>query len=189
MRSTKPARRPSSRPGPVDRRSSPTWSDTPSRFTTDASTSPCTSPSRWWDTSSVSSPRRGPSSSTPDKNGREALMPNLTISQTRPGARAQLRFARFSPTRPARCSTWCGASPSPRRHRFSTFSARRGDSHREVARLGRRQRGRQRTDPRGAALRLGAAGPMRVPRSNASVHVRRAAPDAYASAPRTSPSG
>jgi large subunit ribosomal protein L2 len=66
-----PATRTWCAPGRARRRSSRRWSGTRSRFTTAASTCPCSSQSRWSATSSGSSRRRGPSAATPATAQRE----------------------------------------------------------------------------------------------------------------------
>jgi ribosomal protein L22 len=80
-------------------RSSPTWSATPSPSTTVASTSRCTSPSRWSVTSSASSRRPAPSSSTPARREVEgsALMIRVKTNEAaRHPAPSRATYARFS---------------------------------------------------------------------------------------------
>ena len=99
----------SSRPGRVARRSSPTWSATPSPSTTAASTCRSTSPSRWSATSSASSRRRGPSGTTPARNGREALMPALKTNERAGHPRRAAALPHVGLQGPRRSSTSSGA--------------------------------------------------------------------------------
>ena len=54
-----------------------------------------------------------PSGSTPARNG-ERVADGGAKTNERPGTRAQVKYVRSRRTRPARCSTWCVASPTPR---------------------------------------------------------------------------
>ena len=167
----RPARRRSSRPGRAAPRSSPRWSATPSPCTTGASTCPCTSPSRWWATSSASSrptrtfrlPRRpgeereGPSMSSGAEDQRAARRPGRDRALTGHPSATGRATSRVSSAYKAR--EVLDLIRGRRRPRGRRDPAVRRARHRhrdpQGAGLGRGQRPAQRRPgPRGA-LRLG----------------------------------
>ena len=137
------------------RRSSPRWSATRSPFTTGESTSRCSSPSRWWATSSASSPRRAPSGPTPGprRSDRDGASPRR--SPTAPVVRASARYVRVAPRKARLVADQVRGLPVPEaRTLLRLLGPRRRARHREADRLGRRQRGEQpRARGRGSADR------------------------------------
>ena len=148
-------RRGSSRPGRVARRSSPTWSATPSPSMTAASTCRSTSPSRWWATSWASSRRPGPSGTTPARSvgGGDDRPQDQRASRD---ARAVLRYCRDVGLQGAR-----GPRPDPRRGGATRAEDILPGSERDAARpsarccVGRGQRREQRRAGSRGALRVG----------------------------------
>ena len=150
------------------RPSSRRWSVTRSRSTTAASTSPCSSPSRWSGTSSASSRRPGRSAAT-RATRRQRSRGNGSGRDREATVRAQAKYVHSSARKARLVTDLIRGRSVPEARTILAFSRARGRArHREGAALRRRERG---VAPRPALER-------RRPRRRD--RVRRRGPDAEA---------